>query len=74
MTRKHFETIAISLGLSIRDYDVESNEWEAVVATAHHIAHDLRSLNPRFDKNRFLDFVLDVATGARDLDGKKVHQ
>ena len=72
MTRKHFETIAISLGQAMRDYDVESNEWEAVVHTAHNIAYDLRSLNPRFDMDRFLDFVLDVATGARDLDGKKV--
>ena len=72
MTRKHYETIAISLGQTMRDYDPESNEWEAVAATAYGIAFDLRTLNPRFDPDRFLDFVLDVATGARGLDGKKV--
>lgn len=72
MTRKHFETIAISLGQSLRDYDPASNEWEAIVATVHTLAYDLRTLNPRFDMDRFLDFVLDVSTGARDLDGKKV--
>ncbi len=73
MTRQHFETIAISIGYQMRDYQAESREWEAVLDTAGAIAADLRALNPRFDTDRFLDFVLDVATGARDLTGKKVH-
>ena len=72
MTRKHYNTIAISLGQSMRDYDVESEGWEAIVATAHLIAYDLLHTNPRFDMDRFLDYVLDVSTGARDLDGQKV--
>lgn len=72
MTRKHFETIAISLGQTMRDYPNESNEWEAIHDAALNIAQDLRSLNPRFDPDRFLDFVLQVADGTRDLDGKKV--
>lgn len=72
MTRKHFETIAITLGVQMRDYIPESNEWEVVLDTAAAIAADLRALNPRFDTDRFLTFALEVAEGTRDIDGKKV--
>lgn len=72
MTRKHFETIAITLGMQMRDYIPESNEWEVVLDTAAAIAADLRALNPRFDTDRFLTFALEVAEGTRDIDGKKV--
>ena len=72
MTRKHFETIAISLGMQMRDYIPESNEWEVVLDTAAAIAADFRALNPRFDTDRFLTFALEVAEGTRDVDGKKI--
>jgi hypothetical protein len=36
------------------------------------LSHALHADNPRFDRARFLEHVLDVAEGRRDLDGKKV--
>ena len=72
MTRKHFETIAISIGFRLRDYPVDSPEWNAVMDTASAIASDLRIDNPRFDPQRFQTFILDVAEYRRDLDGMKV--
>lgn len=72
MTRKHFETIAISLGWSMRDrFAPDSIGWNAILDAAATIAADLRAINPRFDTDRFLEFVLDVAEYRRGLDGKK---
>lgn len=72
MTRKHFNSIAISIGWTLRDYERESREWNAILDTASTIAADLRVVNPRFDTDRFLNFVLDVAERRRDLEGRKV--
>lgn len=72
MTRKHFETIAISLGGEMRGAINGSAPWYTILRVARVLASDLRATNPRFDADRFVDFVLDVAEGRRDLDGKKV--
>jgi hypothetical protein len=72
MTRKDYNLIAISLGSSLRDVQYESAAWYTLKAAARTLADDLRSTNSRFDRERFLDFVLDVAEGRRDFDGKKV--
>jgi hypothetical protein len=72
MTRKHFEAIAITLGFQMRQHDVDSPARIAVYQTACALAVDFRTINPRFDIDRFLEFVLDVAEGRRDFDGKKV--
>jgi hypothetical protein len=71
MTRKHFETIAISLGSSMREYQADTTGWIAILDAARTLAAELRAINPRFDTYRFLEYVLDVAEGRRDLDGKK---
>lgn len=72
MTRKHFNSIAISIGWRMRDYERESREWEAILDTAATIAADLRAMNSRFDTDRFLGLILDVADEGRDLEGRKV--
>lgn len=72
MTRKHFEAIAITIGYRMRDYEPASREWHAVADTATALCHDFSAANPSFDRDRFIEFVLDVAAGRRDLDGKKV--
>ena len=71
MTRKHFETIAISIGWSMRASEPGSIGWNAILDTAATIASDLRTVNPRFDRDRFVEFVLDVAECRRDLEGKR---
>ena len=72
MTRKHFETIAISLGGELRQTVRESAPWYTILGVARVLASDLRTVNPRFDEDRFLEYVLDVAEYRRNLDGKKV--
>ena len=72
MTRKDYNLIATSLGSSLRDVHYESAAWYTLKAAARTLADDLRATNPRFDRERFLEYVLDVAEGRRDLDGKKV--
>lgn len=72
MTRKHFEAIAITLGFQMRQHDADSPERKAIHQTASALAIDFRTFNSNFDVDRFLGFVLDVAEGRRDLDGKKV--
>jgi hypothetical protein len=72
MTRKHYETIAISLGSSLRDTYKESAAWYTVLRVVNVLADDLRATNARFDRDRFVEFVLDVAEYRRDLDGKRI--
>jgi hypothetical protein len=72
MTRKHYETIAISLGGSLRETIKQSAPWYTILAVARNLADDLRATNARFDRDRFLEYVLDVAEYRRDLDGKKI--
>lgn len=72
MTRKHFETIAISLGYSLRNTFKESAAWYTVLSVVNALADDLRATNARFDRDRFVEFVLDVAEYRRDLDGKRI--
>jgi hypothetical protein len=72
MTRKHFETIAISLGYQMRNAYNGSAPWYTILGVARNLASDLRATNPRFDPDRFVEFVLDVAEGRRDLEGKKI--
>jgi hypothetical protein len=71
MTRKHYETIAISLGSSLRDTFKESAAWYTVLCVVNTLADDLRATNARFDRDRFVEF-LDVAEYRRDLDGKRI--
>lgn len=72
MTRKHFEAVAITIGAQMRNYEINSAEWQAIFQTASLIAADFRAANPRFVPTRFIQFVLDVANYRRDLDGKAV--
>lgn len=72
MTRKHFEAVAITIGAQMREHAVGDDAWCAILTTANLLCHDFRRANPSFDSNRFLQFVLDVANGDRDLDGKAV--
>lgn len=81
MTRKHFEALALSLGLTLRNFERNTAQYAGAWAAAYNIAHDLSVTtnpqfasvaNPRFDPERFMAYVLDVYEGRRDLMGKKV--
>ena len=72
MTRKHFQAIAITIGFQMRQHDADSPERKAIYQTAEALASDFRTFNSNFYVDRFLGFVLDVAAGRRDLDGKVV--
>jgi hypothetical protein len=72
MTRKHYILIANSLGSHMRFERGDSKAQEVIYLTAQELSHALHADNPRFDRARFLEHVLDVAEGRRDLDGKKV--
>jgi hypothetical protein len=72
MTRKHFTAIAITLGQQMRRYDERPAECQVIWETAIELARDFRVANPRFDVQRFLEFVRDVAEYRRDLDGKQI--
>ena len=72
MTRKDYNLIATTIGWRLRDYAPDSREWKAVIDCASGIAADLRATNPRFDSDRFLMFVHEVANGDRDINGRKV--
>lgn len=72
MTRKDYELIAISFGATLREHAPQSKEYNAIIDAALNLAADLRSTNPRFDSDRFVEFTLDVAAERRNLDGKRV--
>lgn len=72
MTRKHFEAIAITLGYQLRQYEPGSAEYNAVTDAATALCHDFATANRAFARDRFLAFMFEVASGARDLDGRKV--
>ncbi len=72
MTRKHFQAIAITLGAQMRDHEPLSEGQMIIWTTASLLAADFRAASPSFDTQRFLDFVAEVATYRRDLDGKAV--
>lgn len=72
MTRKHFQQIAMALGFQMRQYDAGSTEWSAVHQAASSLAVEFLVINPRFDQARFLEYVMDVAEGRRDLTGKRL--
>ena len=72
MTRKHFEAIATAIGHTLRGLDPDGPEYRAVLDAAADLAGTFKQINPAFDFDRFGQFVVDVAQGRRDLDGKKV--
>lgn len=56
MTRKDFELIALTIDDSRRGYDESEEEaLEAVLRTARLLSINLKAINPRFDRQRFLD-------------------
>ena len=71
MTRKDFTLIANALGTELR-YADPGAEWGAIWNTTHKIAHALAHTNPRFDRERFIQHVKDVATGRRTVEGNLV--
>jgi hypothetical protein len=74
MTRKHYILIANTLGAEMYWERQDKEARDVIYLTAKALASALKTDNPRFDTTRFLEHVLDVAEGRRDLDGKKAAQ
>ena len=53
MTKKHFEAIAAILARRQRDYDSQQSDND-IRLVAEDLANYFRSVNPNFDKARFL--------------------
>jgi len=84
MTKK-YDTLAASFGYNLRTledakktattkddsiyYETAIAGYWTAVSTYEQIA---QQENPRFDKVRFHDFVIEVQLGSRDINGKKV--
>lgn len=76
MTRKDYVNLATAMGLELRYTDDATTEYttgkrDGLVAMIHQVADALNSANANFDKARFTAFTLEVASGARDAEGRK---
>lgn len=62
MTKKDFELLALSLGISLGRTG-ESNQagQAAIVRVVLDLAHNLEQTYPRFDSDRFLERVREIA-------------
>lgn len=72
MTRKDFTLIANALGTELRYTEPEGLFSGGVYAATRAIADALAHTNPRFDRERFLHHVDDVASGRRTVEGNLV--
>ena len=58
MTRKHFEGLADHLAAALHETcTLGANSEAAVLRAAHHVADYCQTVNPRFDRARFMDRV-----------------
>lgn len=70
MSRKHFESVATSLGLAWKHADAETDA--GFFAAVGAVADAFKEENPRFDFDRFVSWVFEVRDGKRDAMGRKV--
>jgi hypothetical protein len=79
LSRKHFCYMAVEFGSILRDIDSRfTHGSETHEACADNVREAMFSFermcktdNPRFDREKFQDFVADVRYERRDLTGKK---
>lgn len=72
MSRKHFESVATAMGLEMRYGSQDEVTQGAYLLMVAKVGQAFREGNPRFDFDRFLGWVLEVARGERDAEGRKV--
>lgn len=78
MSHKDFDAMAIEFGLAIRwcanagSQDLTDAQLLTVKRNVESFCRVAKSSNSLFDRQRFLDFVDDVATQRRDAFGKLV--
>lgn len=70
MTRKDYNNLATALGMSLRYASMEDDAGLRTAIVT--VADALNSANMNFDRARFVQFVDEVAMGARDAEGRKV--
>ena len=72
LTRRDFESVATSLGLAWRfGRDCgDPNRDGVMLEAAMAVANGFRDVAPRFDRDRFVAWVTEVADGKRGADGK----
>jgi hypothetical protein len=71
MTRKHYQAAATAFGAVLRDMTAPEETYGAtqtIKAWMDIAATD----NPRFDRDRFMQWVREVRDMQRNLDGKRV--
>jgi hypothetical protein len=70
MSKRDFEALATEWGLVLKVADGQDREgiWQALDGF-YRVA---RMSNPAFSSARFAEWVLDVAEGRRDVNGRKV--
>lgn len=78
MTAKEFNLVAIEFGLTLKVIAANNNdllrnaEFNIFWQTVRGFTYVARISNPRFDTNRFNDFINEVALGQRDSYGKLI--
>lgn len=74
VTKKDLEVIASSIGQSLYLNNIE--KWEDLSDDGREIltylSYAFAELNAQFDEQRFLEWIEDVATRRRDVNGRKV--
>ena len=78
MSAKDFNAMAIEFGLMHKEIDYDSNavsqakRFVTLNECIHRFCRVAAASNSAFDRARFEQFVVDVATGVRNAEGKKV--
>lgn len=70
MTRKDYVNLATAIGLELR-YAERGSEERGMRQMLNVVANALNSANANFDRDRFIVFTYEVASGARDAEGRK---
>ena len=58
MTKKHFIAIAAILNGELRDFGFSESQSGAIHSIAHELADYFQTINPNFDKERFITACL----------------
>lgn len=74
MSRKDYVNLATAMGMELRYRKnvVDDRALAGAKGMLAAVTDALNSANANFDRDRFVSFTLEVASGARDAEGRKV--